>query len=90
MYYVYIITNKHNTVLYVGMTNNIERRMCEHKQKEINGFSEKYQLDKLVYLEQTEDVRSAIEREKQLKRWHRKWKVNLITSLNPKWNDLMK
>jgi putative endonuclease len=72
------------------MTNNIERRMCEHKQKEINGFSEKYQLDKLVYLEQTEDVRSAIEREKQLKRWHRKWKVNLITSLNPKWNDLMK
>ncbi|HEC97809.1 MAG TPA: GIY-YIG nuclease family protein [Nitrospirae bacterium] len=72
-YYVYIITNKSNKVLYIGITNNLRRRMYEHKNKLAEGFSMKYNLDKLVYYEMTEDVQSALTREKQLKNWHRKW-----------------
>jgi putative endonuclease len=87
-YYVYILTNKTNKVLYIGVTNNLELRMFEHKNKLVEGFTEKYNLNKLVYYEVTSDIRSALEREKQLKNWHRKWKINLINSFNPEWKDL--
>ena len=87
-YYVYILTNKSNKVLYIGVTNDLERRMYEHKNKVIDGFTRKYNLTKLVYFETTTDVNSAIEREKQLKNWHRDWKINLIKESNPEWKDL--
>jgi len=86
-YYVYILSNKSKT-LYIGVTNNLIRRMYEHKQKLINGFSKKYNLTKLVYFESTTDINAAIKREKQLKNWHREWKINLIESRNPDWKDL--
>ena len=88
-YYIYILTNKSNRVLYIGMTNNLERRMFEHKNKLIDGFSKRYNLSKLVYYEATEDVNSAIKREKQLKNWHRDWKINLINNFNPDWENLI-
>ena len=88
-YYVYILTNKTNRVLYIGLTNNLSRRMFEHKNKLMEGFSKKYNLTKLVYYETTTDVKSAIGREKQLKNWHRGWKINLINQFNPKWEDLI-
>ena len=87
-YFVYIVTNKSNKVLYIGVTNNLERRMFEHKNKMIDGFTKRYNLTRLVYFEETSDVRSAIEREKQLKNWHRDWKIKLITEFNPEWKDL--
>ena len=87
-YCVYILTNKSNTVLYIGVTNNLPRRIFEHKNKLVEGFTSKYKLDKLVYFEQTENVMSALNREKQLKNWHRDWKNNLIFKFNPKWTDL--
>ncbi|MBO5338593.1 MAG: GIY-YIG nuclease family protein [Clostridia bacterium] len=87
---VYIITNHNNTVLYVGVTNNLERRVYEHKNELIEGFTQKYHLHKLVYNEQYNDVNDAIRREKQLKRWRREKKDNLIKSVNPNWIDLYK
>jgi len=87
-YFVYILTNKSNRVLYIGVTNNLERRMYEHKNKMINGFTKRYNLTKLVYFEETSDVRSAIEREKKLKNWHRDWKIKLVDDFNPGWKDL--
>jgi putative endonuclease len=87
-YFVYILTNKTNKVLYIGVTNNLEKRMYEHKSKMIDGFTKKYNLTRLVYFEETSDVQSAIEREKQLKNWHREWKMNLISRFNPDWKDL--
>ena len=87
-YFVYILTNKRNTTFYIGVTNNLERRMYEHKHELFEGFTKRYKLKKLVYFEDTPDVTSAIEREKQLKNWHRDWKVNLIKSANPELNDL--
>ncbi|MDP2971804.1 MAG: GIY-YIG nuclease family protein [Deltaproteobacteria bacterium] len=87
-YYVYILTNKNNKVLYIGVTNDLERRIFEHKNKLVEGFTKKYNLNKLIYYEMTEDINSAIEREKQLKNWHRDWKINLINSFNPTWKDL--
>jgi putative endonuclease len=87
-YYVYILTNKSNKVLYIGVTNDLERRMYEHKNKMIDGFKKKYNLTKLVYFEATTNINSAIEREKQLKNWHRDWKINLIKESNPEWRDL--
>ncbi len=86
-YYVYILTNKSGTI-YTGVTNNLERRMYEHKNKLIEGFTRKYNLTKLVYYEMTEDVRSAITREKQIKGWLRSKKISLIESVNPEWKDL--
>lgn len=86
-YYVYILSNKSKT-LYIGVTNNLQRRMYEHKNKLIDGFSRKYNLTKLVYYEICQDVKNAIQREKQLKDWHRDWKVKLIESKNPNWDDL--
>ncbi len=89
-YYVYFLTNKYNRVLYIGVTNNLRRRIFEHKNKLVEGFSKKYNLTKIVYYEVSRSVESAIRREKQLKNWHRDWKINLITRLNPKWEDLSK
>jgi putative endonuclease len=87
-YYVYVLTNSNNNVLYIGMTNNLERRVFEHKNKLVEGFTEKYNLTKLVYYEVTGDVQSAISREKQIKNWHREWKINFINESNPEWKDL--
>ena len=87
-YYVYILTNWTNTVLYTGVTNNLERRLYEHKNDMIEGFTKKYRIHKLVYFEITSDVRVAIEREKQIKGWTRIKKNNLVESMNPKWLDL--
>ena len=88
-YYIYIITNnKSNTILYIGVTNNLIRRLDEHKKKSIEGFSQKYNLTKLLYFEQFSDIKQALEREKQLKRWHRQWKINFIRKTNPDFEDL--
>lgn len=87
-YYVYIITNRYNTILYTGVTNNLERRIAEHKGKVHRGFSSKYNANKLVFYESTSDVHIALEREKQIKGWVRKKKRDMITKYNPRWNDL--
>ena len=87
-YYVYILASKRNGTLYVGVTNNLERRIFEHKTKDSKGFTEKYDVNLLVYFEETGDVTAALEREKHLKNWHRKWKLRLIEEFNPEWNDL--
>jgi len=87
-YYVYIITNKSNQVLYIGVTNNLVRRIYEHKNKLVEGFTKKYNLLKLVYYEVSINAESAITREKQLKNWHRGWKINLVSHFNPEWKDL--
>jgi len=87
-YFVYILASKRNGTLYIGVTNNLERRMYEHKNKLIGGFTKKYSVDKLVHYEMINDVRSAIQREKQLKKWNRKWKLELIEKENPEWKDL--
>ena len=86
-YYVYIMTNKSRT-LYTGVTNNLERRVHEHKQKLIPGFTTKYNISRLVFFEATQDIRAAIEREKQIKGWLRSKKIALIESVNPQWEDL--
>ncbi|MGI6435528.1 MAG: GIY-YIG nuclease family protein [Syntrophomonadaceae bacterium] len=88
MYYVYIMTNWNNKVLYIGITNNLERRVYEHKNKLVKGFTAKYNVNKLVYFDSTSDVKSAISREKQIKGWTRRKKNELIASLNPGWDDL--
>ena len=87
-YYVYILTNRYNTVLYVGVTNDLLRRLDEHKGKVTQGFTSKYRITKLVYFETTEDIEAAIEREKQLKAGSREKKIRLIEQLNPDWRDL--
>ena len=86
-YYVYIMTNRSQT-LYTGVTNDLQHRVYEHKQKPVDGFTKKYNLTKLVYYESTDDVRSAIGREKQIKGWLRAKKIALIESMNPQWGDL--
>ena len=88
MYYVYILTNKRNTVLYTGVTNNLERRLYEHKNKMVEGFTAKYNVNKLVYYEETGEVVSALTREKQIKGWLRIKKEALINTVNPEWKDL--
>lgn len=87
-YYIYILANKSNRVLYIGVTSDIVRRIYEHKEKLVEGFTQKYNVDKLVYYEQTNEVMTAIEREKQLKKWSRKKKEWLIEQSNPHWTDL--
>ena len=86
--YVYILTNEYNTVLYIGVTSDIVKRIYEHKNKVVDGFSKKYNLNKLVYYESYEDVVTAIEREKFLKGKVRKYKIDLINRINPNWDDL--
>ena len=87
-YHVYIMTNPTDTVLYIGVTGNIARRMEEHRSHLLSGFTDKYNCIKLVYVETTNDIESAILREKQLKGWTRKRKIALIESMNPEWKDL--
>jgi len=89
-YYVYILASEKNGTLYVGVTSNLKKRIWEHKSKFVEGFTNTYNVDKLVYFEETEDVKSAIEREKQLKHWNRAWKIKLIEEKNPHWIDLYK
>ncbi|MGC8690597.1 GIY-YIG nuclease family protein [Caldisericum sp.] len=87
-FYVYILSNKYNNVLYVGITNDLKRRTYEHKNKFIDGFTKKYNVNKLVYYEIYNDPINAITREKQLKDFRREKKVRLITEFNPNWEDL--
>ena len=87
-YYVYILTNKTNSVIYIGITNNLLRRLYEHKNKLLEGFTKKYNVNKLVYFEQTSDINEAIKREKILKKWNREWKIELIKKQNPEFKDL--
>ena len=88
MYYVYMLTNKNHNVLYTGVTNDLKRRLFEHKNKLIDGFTKKYNVHKLVYYEIATDVNSAIAREKQIKGWTRAKKNNLVESKNSQWCDL--
>ena len=90
MHYVYILANWNNKVIYTGVTNNLERRMYEHKNKLADGFTKKYNVNKLVYFDNATDVKSSIEREKQIKGWTRQKKNELIEKANPKWDDLSK
>ncbi len=87
-FYVYILTNRQNRVLYIGVTNKLKRRINEHKSKLNNGFTAKYNVDKLVYYEHFTYINDAIKREKRLKKWRREWKIELINKMNPEWKDL--
>jgi|GEM_PF-776205 len=84
-YYVYILSNKRNGTLYIGVTNNLLRRVYQHKKKIFKEFTSAYDIDKLVYFEDTNDINIAIEREKKMKKCDRKWKLDLIESQNPRW-----
>ena len=87
-FYVYIIVNQHNTVMYVGVTNDLHRRVYEHKAGLVEGFTKRYNINKLVYFESTTDALSAISREKEIKKWRREKKNNLVESVNAEWSDL--
>jgi putative endonuclease len=87
-YYVYILTNWNNRVMYVGVTNDLARRLYEHKNKLVKGFTSRYNVHKLVYFEQTTDVYAAIAREKEIKAWRREKKNRLVESKNPNWEEL--
>lgn len=86
-YYVYILAGSQKA-LYIGMTNDLIKRIFEHKNKFVKSFTAKYKIDNLVYYEQFSDPENAIRREKQLKKWNRQWKINLINNFNPAWEDL--
>ena len=88
MYFVYILANWDDSVLYIGVTGNLPRRLYEHRNGLVDGFTKKYNVHKLVYFEHTNDVYGAISREKQLKKWSRSKKNTLISSMNPSWSDL--
>lgn len=88
-YYVYLITNWNNKVLYTGVTNNLIRRIYEHRNKHVDGYSNTYNVFKLVYYEQTSSIITAINREKEIKKWRREKKNNLICKMNPEWKDLL-
>ena len=87
-YFVYILASRRNGTLYIGVTNNLIRRVYEHKNELMPSFTEKYGIHTLVYYEVTENIESAIVREKRLKKWNRDWKIQLIEKKNPQWNDL--
>ena len=87
-YYVYIMTNKYNTVLYTGVTGNLARRVSEHKNPTKDSFTARYRVNKLVFAEYFNDVKYALEAEKQIKSWSRQKKIQLIESVNPEWKDL--
>ncbi len=87
-FYVYILASRKHGTLYIGVMNDLVRRVHQHRLKLVRGFSKKYGVDKLVYFEIFEDATSAITREKQLKKWRRDWKINLIESANPDWADV--
>ena len=87
-YFIYIITNWNNSVMYIGVTNDLKRRIYEHKDGKIDGFTKKYNVKKLVYFEHFTNIEYAIKREKQLKKWKRSWKNELVEKKNPKWDEL--
>ncbi|MAT57459.1 MAG: hypothetical protein CMF23_05755 [Ignavibacteriae bacterium] len=87
-YFVYILASKPNGTLYIGVTNNLQRRVYEHKNGLIEGFTKKYNVNKLVYYEIHSEITEAIRREKNLKKWNRKWKIELIEKANSSWKDL--
>ncbi|MFZ1109125.1 MAG: GIY-YIG nuclease family protein [Rhodomicrobium sp.] len=87
-YYVYLLASKLGGTLYIGVTNDLVRRVYEHKEGSVEGFTKKYGLSRLVYFEAHSDVEQAILREKQIKKWNRAWKVRLIEEKNPNWDDL--
>ena len=87
-YYVYILASRKRGTLYIGVTNDLIRRVYEHKNDFVEGFTKKYGVHQLVYFEQTNDIYSAMVREKQMKKWYRKWKIELIEKANPGWGDL--
>lgn len=87
-YYIYILASNTNGTLYIGVTSNLVTRIWQHKSKIADGFTKKYSIHRLVYFEQTTSVYSAISREKQLKKWNRSWKIQLIEKDNPDWKDL--
>src|SRR5690349_9601152 len=87
-YYVYILASKKNGTLYIGVTNDLVRRGGEHREKLVDGFTKKYDVDRLVYFEPYDDVRVAIQRERTMKHWRRDWKIALIERANPHWRDL--
>jgi putative endonuclease len=86
--WVYIVTNRPNGTLYIGVTSDMARRAWEHREGVVEGFTKRHALKRLVYAERHEDIRDAIRREKRLKRWPRQWKINLIRQSNPDWRDL--
>lgn len=88
MYYVYILASQRNGTLYTGVTNDLKKRVWEHKHDLVKGFTREYGVHALVYYEESEDIEEAILREKKLKRWRRKWKLKLIEQKNPEWKDL--
>lgn len=88
IYYVYILTNKNHTVFYTGVTNNLVKRIYEHKQKVADGFTKRYNIHKLIYFEQYNDIEIALNREKQIKDYRREKKFTLVNNLNPEWKDL--
>ena len=87
-YYVYILASTRNGTLYVGVTSNLVKRVFEHKNNLVEAFTKKYSVHQLVYFEQTDDINSAIAREKQIKKWRREWKIELIEEKNREWKDL--
>ena len=87
-FYVYILASRIGGTLYIGVTNDLIRRIAEHRLKLAKGFTKKYEVSNLVYFEQFDDAENAIKREKQLKKWNRAWKIRLIEELNPNWDDL--
>ena len=87
-FFIYIMTNKRKGTLYIGVTSDLPARVWQHKSNLIEGFTEKYKLHKLVYYEQHENIYSAIKREKQMKKWQRQWKLEIVEKLNPHWKDL--
>ncbi|MGB4762091.1 MAG: GIY-YIG nuclease family protein [Candidatus Saccharimonas sp.] len=87
-YFVYILASSRNGTLYIGVTNNLERRIYEHRNHLLTGFSDKYNVTMLVYYEETGSIDTAIAREKRLKKYNRQWKINLIEAENPSWRDL--
>jgi putative endonuclease len=87
-YYVYILASRLNGTLYIGVTNDLIRRVHEHRSDAVDGFTKRYGIHQLVYFEETENVEAAIHREKRLKKWPRQWKINLIEQANREWRDL--
>jgi len=87
-YYIYILSSKRNGTLYIGVTSNLIKRIWEHKNDLVEGFTKKYKVHDLVYFEATDTINFAIEREKQMKKWNRFWKIELIEKMNPEWKDL--
>ena len=89
-YYVYILASKRNGTLYIGVTSDLLKRIYEHKKDLVDGFTTKYRVHRFVYYEEADDINSAILREKQMKKWNRRWKIRLIEKFNPEWKDLYK